>query len=97
MKRRTEDPLPPLLQDSRAIVEGQSHADPQVRTQRVYPRLSAAAVRRQLIAHKGYRDADVPTGQTLTATLKAVGAFPKNVAQSKPPQKSRPPPPSATS
>ena len=96
-RRRTEDPLPHLLQDIRAIVDGQSHADPQCRTQRLYTRLSAAEVRRHLIAQKGYRDEDLPTGQTLTATLNAWGDFPKKVAKSKPQKKSRTPTPSSTS
>ena len=96
-RRRTEDHLPHLLQDIRAIVDGQSHADPQFRTQRLYTRLSAAAVRRQLIAQKGYRDEDLPTVQTITAKLNALGYFPKKVAKSQPQKKSRKPTPSSTS
>ena len=89
--------LPHLLQDIRAIVDGQSHADPQFRTQRLYTRLSAAEVRRQLIAQKGYRDEDLPTVQTITAKLNALGYFPKKVAKSQPQKKSRKPTPSSTS
>jgi hypothetical protein len=81
--------LPTLLLDIQAIVDSQSQADPQFRTQRLYTRLSAAAVRRQLIAQKGYNDSELPTVQTLTAKLNALGYFPKKVAKSKPQKKSQ--------
>ncbi len=45
---------PRLLDDIRAIVDGQSQTDPQFRNQRLYTRLSVEEVRRQLIAQKGY-------------------------------------------
>src|SRR5262249_22996479 len=67
--KRVEVHLPHLLPDIRAIVESQSQAAPQFRPHRLYTRLSAAAVRRQLITHKGYADDDLPTVQTITATL----------------------------
>lgn len=96
-RKRAEDHLPHLLEDIRALVDGQSQSDPQFRTQRLYTRLSAAAVRRQLIAHKGYLDDDVPTVQTITAKLNALGYFPKKVAKSKPQKKFPKLTPSSTS
>jgi hypothetical protein len=42
--------------DIRAIVDGHSQTDPQFKTQRLYTRLTATEVRRQLIAQKGYTD-----------------------------------------
>ena len=90
-RKRAEDHLPYLLDDITDIVDSQSQSDPQFRTQRLYTRLSAAEVRRQLIAHKGYHDAALPTVQTISATLNALGYFPKKVAKSKPPKKSRKP------
>ena len=88
-RKRAEVHLPNLLLDIQAIVDSQSQADPQFRTQRLYTRLSAAAVRRQLIAQKGYNDSELPTVQTLTAKLNALGYFPKKVAKSKPQKKSQ--------
>src|SRR5215510_8559707 len=70
-RKRVEVHLPPLLPDIRAMVDSQSQADPQFRTHRLYTRLSAAEVRRQLIAHKGYTDAELPTVQTITTKLNA--------------------------
>ena len=52
-RKRAEDHLPNLLTDIKAIVDSQSQADPQFRTQRLYTRLTATEVRRQLIAQKG--------------------------------------------
>ena len=87
-RKRVEVHLPHLLPDIRAIVESQSQADPQFRTRRLYTRLSAAEVRQQLITHKGYADDDLPTVQTITAKLNALGYYPKKVAKSQPQKKS---------
>lgn len=87
-RKRVEVHLPHLLPDIRAIVDSQSQADPQFRTRRLYTRLSAAEVRQQLITHKGYADDDLPTVQTITAKLNALGYYPKKVAQSQPQKKS---------
>jgi hypothetical protein len=95
-RKRTEEHLPHLLQDIRAIVDGQSQTDPQFRTQRLYTRLSAAEVRRQLLAHKGYLNDELPTVQTITAKLNALGYFPQKVAKSKPQKKLPKPTPSLT-
>lgn len=87
-RKRAEDHLPRLLLDLQAIVDSQSQADPQCRTTRLYTRLSAAEVRRQLIAHKGYTPAELPTVQTITTKLNHLGYFPKKVAKSRPQKKS---------
>jgi hypothetical protein len=64
-RKPVEAHLPTLLRDMQAIVDSQSQTDPQFRTTRLYTRLSAAEVRRQLIAQYGYADAALPTVQTL--------------------------------
>lgn len=94
-RKRAEDHLPQLLSDIRAIVESQSQTDPQFRTNRLYTRLSAAEVRRQLLVHTGYTEEELPTVQTLTAKLNALGYYPKKVAKSQPQKKSQPPLPSS--
>jgi len=83
-RKRVEDHLPKLLDDIRAIVDSQSQADPQFRTQRLYTRLSGAEVRRQLILQQGYTDAELPTAETISTKLNALGYYPKKVAKSKP-------------
>jgi hypothetical protein len=87
--------LPTLLHDMKAIVDSQSQTDPRFRTTRLSTRLSAAEVRRQLIAQKGYRDAALPTVQTITTKLNALGYYPKKVAKSQPQKKSPKPTPSS--
>ena len=83
-RKRAEDHLPNLLTDIKAIVDSQSQTDPQFRTQRLYTRLTAAEVRRQLIAQKGYTDAELPTAETIGAKLNALGYYPQKVAKSQP-------------
>ena len=88
-RKRVEVHLPNLLPDITALVDSQSQADPQFRTNRLYTRLTAAEVRRQLIAHKGYTDDALPTVPTITAKLNALGYYPKKVAKSQPQKKSQ--------
>jgi Rhodopirellula transposase DDE domain len=94
-RKRVEDPLPHLLSDIKALVDSQSQTDPQFRTARLYTRLSATEVRRQLIAQKGYTDDALPTVPTLTTKLNALGYYPKKVAKSPPQKKSQTPTPSS--
>ena len=94
-RKPVEAHLPTLLHDMKAIVDSQSQTEPRFRTTRLYTRLSAAEVRRQLIAQKGYRDAALPTVQTITTKLNALGYYPKKVAKSQPQKKSPKPTPSS--
>jgi hypothetical protein len=96
-RKRAEDHLPHLLTDIAAIVDAQSQADPQFRTNRLYTRLDAAEVRRQLIAQKGYSDAQLPTERTIAAKLTALGYYPTKVAKTQPQKRSPRPTPSSTS
>jgi hypothetical protein len=83
-RKRAEAHLPNLLTDIQAIVDSQSQAAPQFRSNRLYTRLTAAEVRRQLIAHKGYSDTVLPTAETIGTKLNDLGYFPQKVAQSQP-------------
>jgi hypothetical protein len=83
-RKRSEEHLPHLLRDLTAIVDSQSQADPQFRTTRLYTRLTATEVRRQLIAQKGYTDEELPTAETIGAKLNMLGYYPKKVAKSQP-------------
>lgn len=94
-RKRAEAHLPHLLADLEAIVSGQSQADPSFRTTRLYTRLTAAEVRRQLIARRGYTDAQLPCVQTIGAKLNALGYHPQTVAKSQPPKRSPRPTPSS--
>ncbi len=95
-RKRAEEHLPNLLTDLQAIVDAQSQTDPQFRTSRLYTRLTAAEIRRQLIAQKGYSDADLPTVETIGTKLNALGYYPQKVAKALPQKKSLKPTTSST-
>jgi len=92
-RKRSEEHLPNLLVDITAIVDGQSQADPQFRTTRLYTRLTATEVRRQLIVQKGYTDEKLPTAETIATKLNMLGYYPKKVAKSQPQKNSLKPMP----
>ena len=93
-RKRSEEHLPNLLIDLKALVDSQSQADPQFRTHRLYTRLTAAEVRRQLIVQKGYADEELPTEETIARKLNSLGYYPKKVAKSQPQKKFPKPTPS---
>ena len=90
-RKRAEAHLPNLLPDLQAIVDSQSQADPQFRSHRLYTRLTAAKVRRQLIAHKGYPEAVLPTAETIGTKLNELGYYPQKVAKRQPQKNSQKP------
>ncbi len=79
--------FPHLLADLKAIADGQSQTDARFESSQLYTRLSAAQVRQQLIDHKGYSPADVPSQETIRVKLNELGyrlrAVKKNVPQKK--------------
>ena len=83
-RKRAEEHLPNLLVDMRALVDSQSQTDPTFRTTRLYTRLSAAEVRRQLIEQKGYSDESLPCISTLTLKLNEMGYRLRPVQKSRP-------------
>jgi hypothetical protein len=87
-RKPVEARLPHLLDDIRAIVDSQSQADPQFRSRRLYTRLSAPEVRRQLIAQKGYGGEELPTAETIRVKLNALGYAPTRVAKTRPQKRS---------
>lgn len=83
-RKRIEHELPNLLNDIRSIVDPQSQTDPSFNSTRLYTRLSAVEVRRQLIELKGYRDEELPTAETIRQRLNELGYGLKRVAKTKP-------------
>ena len=86
-RKRSEEHLPNLLSDITALVDGQSQADPQFRTNRLYTRLTATEVRRQLIAQKGYRDDELPTAETIATKLNDTSILPEKGGENATPKK----------
>ena len=83
-RKRAEHHLPTLLADIKDIVDGQSQADPRFQTERLYTRLSAAEVRRQLVQKKNYRDELLPSERTISNKLDELGYYPSKVQKTKP-------------
>lgn len=87
-RKRAEAHLPHLLEDICAIVDPHSHADPQVKCDRLYTRITAAEVRRQLIQQKGYTDDALPTAETISKKMNQLGYTTTRVAKSIPKKRS---------
>jgi hypothetical protein len=96
-RKTVEEHLPRFLDDIRAIADGQSQVDPKFQTDRLFTRISAAEVRRQLIASKGYTDEQLPTQQTINTKLNLLGFRLTKVAKCRPQKKSSRPTPSLSS
>jgi hypothetical protein len=90
-RARAEEKLPELLGDIRDIAKGFSQTDPQFRNRRLYTRLTAEELRRQLIEQKGYQAAELPTPRTLRTKLNDLGFHLTKVAKCKPKKRSRRP------
>jgi hypothetical protein len=86
-RKRAEVHLPHLLDDIRALVDSQAQTDPSFTSTRLYTRLSAAEVRRQLIARYGYTDAELPSREIIRQRLNTLGYRPAKVAKTKPQKK----------
>ncbi len=87
-RKRAEEHLPNLLHDIKAIVDGQSQADPDFRSNRLYTRLTAHEVRNQLMVQKGYTDHELPTTRTISTKLRDLGYYPSKVAKTQPQKRS---------
>ena len=94
-RKPAEEHLPHLLDDIKAIGDAHSQADPKFQTKRLFTRISAAEVRRQLIATRGYTDEELPTQQTVNAKMNLLGFRLTKVAKCRPQKGSSRPTPSS--
>jgi hypothetical protein len=83
-RKKAEEKLPHLLRDMQSIVDEQSQTDPTFQSTRLYTRISAAEVRKQLITQKGYSDEDLPTAETIRKKLNSLGYTLRAVQKSRP-------------
>jgi hypothetical protein len=86
-RKRAEERLPNLLNDIEAIADEQSQTDPTFKTTRLYTRISAKEVRKQLILQKGYTDDELPSEETIRVKLNALGYQLRSVQKSRPQRK----------
>lgn len=96
-RKPAEAHLPNLLTDIRDLVDSQSQTDARFRTHRLYTRMSAAEVRRQLHEKKGYQDEELPSEETLRCKLNMLGYHPVRVQKTQVKKKSQKPTPSLKS
>jgi hypothetical protein len=83
-RKRAEAHLVNLLPDIKAIVDAQCQTDPTFQTQRLYTPLTAAKVREQLIAQKGYSDMELPCDETIRCKIHQLDYHLRKVAKCKP-------------
>ncbi|MCM2408166.1 ISAzo13 family transposase (plasmid) [Anabaena sp. PCC 7938] len=83
-RKGVETKLPNLLKDMKSLVEPQSQTDPSFKSTRLYTRVTASVVRRQLIVQYGYTDEELPTSETIRRKLNDLGYTLKRVLKTKP-------------
>jgi len=83
-RKPAEAHLPKLLEDIRAIADEQSQTDPTFQTTRLYTRISAAEMRRQLIEQKGYTEEELPCEETIRVKMNDLGYTLRSVQKSRP-------------
>jgi hypothetical protein len=65
-------------------LEPHSQADPSLKSERLYTRISAAEVRRQLIKQKGYCHEELPTAEVIRQRLNEMNYRLRRVVKAKP-------------
>lgn len=93
-RKPAEAHQPHLLRDIQALVDSQSQTDPQFKSTRLYTRLTAAEVRRQLVAQYGYPAEQLPSVSTIARKLNALGYYPSRVKKTQPKKRFPKPTPS---
>jgi hypothetical protein len=83
-RKRWEERHPELIRDIQEIVDDHCETDPTFRTTRLYRRLTAKEVRRQLLENKGYNPSHVPKERSMRDLLNVLGFHPRKVVKSKP-------------
>jgi Rhodopirellula transposase DDE domain len=86
-RKPVEVRLPSLLDDIRDLIHDHLQTDPTFQTTRLYCRISAAEVRKQLIDRKGYPAKQVPSIPTITTKLNQLGFRLRPVTKCKPQKK----------
>jgi hypothetical protein len=83
-RKRWEERNFELIKDITEIVDTHCETDPTFRTTRLYRRLTAKEVRRQLIENKGHHPDQVPKERSMRDLLGSLGFHPRTVVKSKP-------------
>ena len=86
-RKPAESHWPTLFRDVRDLVTDHLQTDPTFQTTRLYCRLSAAEVRKQLLQRKGYTDEQLPSERTIATKLNLLGFRLRTVLKSRPQKK----------
>lgn len=93
-RKQTEARTPQIAAEIQRIVEPQAQADPKFQTTLAYTRITARAVREQLLQDPQLAD-HVPTRQTIGVILNRLGYCLRRVLKARPEKKFRRPTPSS--
>lgn len=88
-RKKTEVTQPQLGEDIRRIVDPKSHADPKFQTPFAYTRVTARAVREELLVHQGYTAEEVPSETTIGKMLNRFDYRLKRIQKTTPLKKTR--------
>jgi hypothetical protein len=86
---RWEEENPQRAADIRAIVEGHTQADPELKSSRRYTNLTAQETLEQLQTTKGYAKDDLPTVRAMRNILNRMGYRLKRIQKAKPLKKTK--------
>jgi Rhodopirellula transposase DDE domain len=81
---KTEERLPELEADMRALADPESQADPKFQSTFLYTRITAKAMRQALIDQKGWTDEELPHVNTIGEILNRLGYKMRKVQKTKP-------------
>ena len=85
--KRTEDIIIGIEDDILELAEPHTQADPSLQSSLAYTKITAKAVRQALIDEKGYKDAELPTENTIGNMLNRFDCTLKRVQKTKPVKK----------
>jgi len=83
-RNKSEVSLPNLERDIRSIVDPKTQAAGTLHTTRLYVKMTAEEVRKQLITQKDYKDEDLPKRRSISNILKRLNLHPKKVLKNQP-------------
>jgi hypothetical protein len=81
---KTEEKLPELEADIRALADPESQADPKFQSSFLYTRITAKAMRQALIDQEGWTDEELPHVNTIGEILNRLGYKLRRVQKTKP-------------
>lgn len=94
-RHKTEEQQPALVEQIHAIVEPKSQADPKFQTPLAFTRITAKAVREQLVARASGSQQQVPAERTIHDILNRLGYRLRRVRKTQPQKKFPKPTPSS--